>query len=588
MESAELDLVDEPRDPTNEVPKSSAPEAARPGRMPSGTLAPPLPTRAADDDLDALRAQAQQHHAAEAWEELSRTLRSIIDLGQLQDLLDEQETLDLYAHLGQLEDDLLGRTDEAIRAWREVLAIDPSDLRALMALESLFERDGRPHDALDMLEKRALLLEDDDQRRAALLEAATAWDDLGNRDRAAELFERVRAADPRNSIASERLASIYREQREWPTLVEILLERSEAVDDVARQIELLHEVAAVYERELDDPESAFYVLQAAFNRDHRHEHTSREIERLAAATNLWQELVDEHTRRAGELEHDDRGDAADLWARIGRWYQERIAHREHALHAMEQALRLEPAHPMALAALDRHYRQAEAWEPLAGILARRAKLAVDDIDRVDLQLELGSILERHLADAAGAIAAYERVLEVEPENIVALRALEALYDKTAQHDKYAAVLEAQLRTASGDGERIALYERIAATHEERFGDPQRAAAAYEQIIELDPRNHATYHLLARLYQQAGNHEALAETHRRHLTARPDVATCIELSVALGELYTTRLRDLDRAIEAYNDALALDPSEPHALSALAGLYEQLGEWDHAARMLERVV
>ncbi len=622
MESAELDLVDESRDPTNEVPKLAAPEPAKPGRMPSGTLAPPLPTHAADDDLAGLRVQAQAYYAEGAWEDLSRTLRSIIDLGQLMDVLDEQETLDLYAQLGRIEDDRLGRTDEAIHAWREVLAIDPSELRALMALESLFERDGRPTDALEMVEKRALLLEDDDARRATLLQAALAWDELGNRDRAAELFERVRAAEPGHGIASERLAAIYRDQREWATLVEILLERSEAIEEVAQQIELLHEVAQVYERELDDAESAFYVLQAAFNRDHRHDQTARELERLAAATNLWQELLDEHTKRVAELEREDRRAAADLWVKIAGWYRDQLAHREYALHAMQQALRLEPAHAVALAgvaslqrqhgdiggaieayervlaqdptsadalgALDRLYRQQQAWEPLAEVLARRAKLAVEDTERVDLQLELGSVLDLHLADGARAIAAYEKVLELEPRNVVALRALEGLYEKTSQHDKYLRILDAQLAFAAGDGERISLYERIAATHEERFGDLASAAAAYEQIIELDPRNYAAYHLLARLYQQAGNHEALADAHRRHIAATTDAATRIELSVVLGQLYTARLRDLDRAIEAYNDALALDPSERRALDALAALYEQLGEWDHAARTLERVI
>ena len=93
MESAEVELVDESRDLTHEVP---AP--ATPVRMPSGTLAPPI--REAGDGLDALRAEAEQ--------------------------------LDTLGHLG-----------EAIAAWRDVLAIDPADLLALAALESLFERDGR-------------------------------------------------------------------------------------------------------------------------------------------------------------------------------------------------------------------------------------------------------------------------------------------------------------------------------------------------------------------------------------------------------------------------------------------------------------
>ncbi|MBV8757521.1 MAG: tetratricopeptide repeat protein, partial [Deltaproteobacteria bacterium] len=620
MESAEIDLVDIASDPTGEVAKVQAAEPAKPERMPSGTLAPPLRATEADDGLDALRAEAEKHHAAEAWEDLAQTLRSIIDLGQLQDVIGEQEMLELHAQLGAIEGDRLGRTDAAIRAWREVLAIDASDLGALTALESLYERDGDVRERLEVLEKRALLIDDEDERRAMLLEAAMAWDDeLDNRERAAELYERLRAADPSNLVVAERLCAIYRHQREWATLVEVLLERSELVEGVPQQIELLHEVAAVYERELGDAESAFYVVQAAFNRDHRHAHTVRELQRLAAEASLWQELLDEHTKHIGELEREDPRAAADLWVKIGRWYVDELSQREYALHSMQQALRLEPAHagalaavaalqpsgsdaiavyqqallhdpssPDALAALERHYRQQEAWEPLVDILVRRARVTVEDRDIAQLQLEIGSICEHRLDDTVQAVTAYAKVLEVEPENLRALRALEGLYEKTSQYEKYLGVLEAQLAVAAGNGERISLLERIAATYEERFNDLPRAAAAYEQIIEIDARSYAAYHLLARLYQQAGNHEAAAETHRKHIAATTDLPTQVELHVELGRIYAKHVRDVDRAIEAYTDALALDPDEPHALEALADLYEQLGAGDSAARMLERIV
>jgi tetratricopeptide (TPR) repeat protein len=660
-ESVELELIDESLDPPNDVASLSGSTLARPARMPTGTLAPPTSISEAGEGLNALRAQAQMHNAAQAWGDLSRTLRSIIDLGQRQNVLDEQERLDLYAHLGQLEEERLGRIDEAIDAWRGVLGIDPSDLPALTALERLFERTGRLEESLDVLEKRGLLLDDDDERRETLLKAAAAWEhQLGDRNRAAQLYQRVRASDPSNVVASSRLAAIYRHQHEWPTLVEILLERSELVDDVHQQIQLLHDVATVYERELGDQESAFYVLQAAFKRNYRHEQTRKELERLAAGGNLWQELLDEHTKRVSELEAEDPRAAADLWVQIGRWYKDHLSQREYAIHSMQQALRLDPAHadalasiasllrqhgqwseltraltsqaaaepspdrktelyiqlghvldrqaqdvdgaieayqqalvhdpvsPDALAALGRLYRDTQAWAQLADILSRRARLTLDDTALVHIQLEVGSILHLQLGDTAQAIAAYQKVVEVEPANLVALRALEALYEKTLQYEQYLAVLEAQLQVCAEDSERIALYERIAVTHEERFFELHRAAAAYEQIIAIDPSNYAAYHVLARLYQQAGNHEALVESHRRHIDATTDVAARVQLNIALGQAYATRLRDLDRAIEAYNDALSLDGNDAHALEALGDLYEQLGEWDQAVYMLGRAV
>ena len=65
--------------------------------------------------------------------------------------------------------------------------------------------------------------------------------------------------------------------------------------------------------------------QAAFKRDYSHDETANELERLATATNRWQELLDEYTNRVNELEREDRGAAADLWVKIGRWYGEHLS-----------------------------------------------------------------------------------------------------------------------------------------------------------------------------------------------------------------------------------------------------------------------
>ena len=68
---------------------------------------------------------------------------------------------------------MLGRVDAAVEAWRRVIAIDPSDFRSLAALEQLFTREGRWEDTIDVLEKRALVLDDEAQRRDTLLQAAS-------------------------------------------------------------------------------------------------------------------------------------------------------------------------------------------------------------------------------------------------------------------------------------------------------------------------------------------------------------------------------------------------------------------------------
>ncbi|MBC7975271.1 MAG: tetratricopeptide repeat protein, partial [Myxococcales bacterium] len=627
-------------------------------------------------DLETLRSLARLYRSTQAWDELSQTLRRIIEVGQTTDsidrtappfggaagrghapAIDENETIELYAQLGQLEGDVLGRVEEAVEAWRRVIAIDPSDFRALAALEALFTREGRWEEAIDVLEKRALVLDDEIGRRDTLLQAASTWEEkVEDLTRAAAVYERVRASDPSNVLASDRLDAIYSQQYKWAELVEVLLERSELRPNVEEQIQILNRVARIYESEIGDQESAFYVLQAAFKRDYAHDQTANELERLATATNRWQELLDEYTNRVNELEAEDRGSAADLWVKIGRWYAEHLSHLEYAIHSVQQALRIDPSHTgalggmgelqrkrgswselietlqrhaaveqapekktelyiqlaellerqmqdaggaihayqqalvydpasrNALVALDRLYRRTEQWQPLIDVLSRRAELETDDGNIVKLRLEVGQIWDLRLYDAGQAIRAYQAVVHTDPVNLTALRALEQLYEKTNQSEKYLEVLEAQLDASPSDTEQIALYERMAAAWEERFGKLDRAAESLEKIVALDNRNYNAYRELARLYQQAGKWEALVETYRNHIMATSDVATRVDLYVAMGVTYDQNLNDIDRAIEAYTDVLSVDPDEQRALDALGRLYEKISEWDRGVDMM----
>ncbi len=605
------------------------------------------------NDLETLRSLAALYRSTQSWDELSQTLRRIIEVGNVTGQINEDEIIELYAQLGQLEGEVLGRIEEAVDAWRRVVALDPMDFRALAALESLFTREGRWEDAIEVMEKRALVLDDEDQRRETVLQIAATWEEkVENFVEAAKAYERVRQSDPSNDTSSEHLETIYRAQFKWNELVEVLLERSEVRTDVEEQIAILNQVAKIYESELGEQEAAFYVLQAAFKRDYGHNETARELERLATATNRWQELLDEYTNRVKELEREDRAAAADLWVKIGRWYGEHLSHLEWAIHSVQQALRIDPSHPAALGlladlqrkrgswhelvetlqrhasvesapskrtelytqlaelleqqiqdiagavhayqqaltfdpqsrpalvALDRLYRRTEQWELLIDVLGKRAELETEERDQVKFKLEIGQIFDLRIYDAGQAITAYQQVLDIDPGNLVALRALEALYEKTNQSEKYLEVLEAQLDVSGTDAEQVALYERMAAAWEERFDKLDRAAECLEKIVALDSRNFSAYRELARLYHQAGKWEALVETYNNHIRATSDVPTRVDLYVAMGAVYETQLTDPDRAIEAFTDVLSFDPDEPRALDALGRLYERISEWDRA--------
>ena len=129
---------------------------------------------------------------------------------------------------------------------------------------------------------------------------------------------------------------------------------------------------------------------------------------------------------------------------------------------------------------------------------------------------------------------------------------------------------------------------MAAAWEEKFGKPERATEVLEKILLIDERNAKAYRDLERLYRQERKWESLVETYRKHIAVTTDTTERIELYTQMGQVYEQELRDLDRAIEAYNDVLSFEDDHADALAGLARLYEETEQWDRAVEMMRRLI
>lgn len=608
-------------------------------------------------DVEALYAVAANYKSAGAWEELSDTLQRLIHIGG--ESMSDESLRDLYAQLGELEGETLMRTQAAIDAWRKVLELDAKDFRALASLEKLFTQEARWEECVEILERRAQAVVGPQEQIEVLMQAASIWaDKIGDGGSAAEVYERILQADASFIPASVELETLYRQRKNWMKLVELLLARTEFVAEASGRIGLFCQIADVYEKQLNDRESAFVTLQAAFREDYSNDQVAKELERLATAAGKWNELLSDYTQVVQGI--TDPKQAADLWVKIGRWYDSALGHLDYAIASAQQALTIDPIHVGALSALEDFFRKQARWQDLVSALGRHAEVEQDTAKRVDILLQLADTYETQIGDAAQATLAYQRaldadekcvdaisalerlyrrtqawdrlvevlskksqivddgevaiklrlqvgelwedrlgdndraveaykeVLQVDPQNMPALKSLERLYEKTGKMEAYLENLEHQLDVTGSDEERVALYLRMATVWEEQFGKTERAAQDLEKILAIDDRNQRAYRDLERLYRQERKFEPLVETYRKHILVTPDPAERTELYYRMGQVYEEDLRDPDHAIEAYGDILNFEPDHTQALTGLARLYEQIEQWDRALDMMQRLV
>src|SRR5262249_54500309 len=124
-----------------------------------------------EDDLDALDALERLHEGEGQHAALVKGLEQKVELST-----DVDERKKLYARIAALYERQLNWRDQAISAWRQVLAQDDRDTVALDALERLY-RSARDFRALvDVLGQKIELAPDDKTRRPLRLTAAAVYD----------------------------------------------------------------------------------------------------------------------------------------------------------------------------------------------------------------------------------------------------------------------------------------------------------------------------------------------------------------------------------------------------------------------------
>src|SRR5690606_32017354 len=204
---------------------------------------------------------------------------------------------------------------------------------------------------------------------------------------AIEIYNQVLERDPENAPAlaalerlgklpehevaiAEILEPLYRQSGDWQRLVgvhEVQVRRS---DDVARRVELLHQISALYEDAGSDLDSAFTTMARALAEDPAHDATQAGIDRLARATSRFADLAQVYEDLAGTQE--DRELACQLTSMAAAVHENDLGQVDHAVALHRRVLTIDPSRLEAAESLDRIFRATERYEELSAVLQQKA------------------------------------------------------------------------------------------------------------------------------------------------------------------------------------------------------------------------
>ncbi|MEI7893108.1 MAG: tetratricopeptide repeat protein, partial [Myxococcales bacterium] len=547
------------------------------------------------------------------WTELAENLDTQLSLASTDDA-----QLALMLRLAALREREMGQVDVAIEGYRAVLERESSSAEALTALERLgqqaahegliadllepFYRHHGDHAKLIGVHEVQIRLAPDSDRRVELLHqvAQLHEDAAGNLSAAFDTYARALAEDPAGESARAQLDRVAREAGRLQDLAQVLQQQATRVQESGLAAELFTASAQVYEVDLGEVDTAIGLHRKVLELDAANLAAAEALERLLRGAERYQELSAILQRKSEILvEVDLRKEALFQAASIE---EDMLQRPEEAISVYNKVLELDAEDSGALDALVRRYVGLSRWQDLLATYARKGDLGVDTTEKEAIYFAVGAVYERELTDGARAIATYERILELDPEDVAALARLDVLYEQGRNWQELRGVLGREIELAVEPAQSLGFRYRIAALYEKRLGDVARAVELYQEILITQSDHGPTLEalegikdgtaeplaaaaVLEPVYEAASDWGRLIRVHEVQVTHASDPFQRVELLHRVARLHEDALGDAASAFATFARALVLDNGNEATLTNLERLAPLLGRWSEVTGLYD---
>jgi tetratricopeptide (TPR) repeat protein len=475
--------------------------------------------------------------------------------------------------------------ESAEKLYKGLLKLDPDNRATAKALDKVRLALGKHEELVESLLERSEAASNPSERAEHLFQIGEVYaNDLDDKEQALVAYTQAFCADPtadNYADAIERLAGTR--YQAWEEVFGLCLETAEGELSTEAQHDLFSHMAHWYADKVSRPDLALPWLHKVLEIEPSHERSLESLSQIYRKAQQWAELSQILLKRADvaapNIARDLRAEAAEI-------VSGKLGNGAAALELYEAVVAEDPGHARAVRGMVELLRQAgDTKRALATLSGRAATLSGDE--RHSLLCELAESYEVDTDDLDAAEKAYKLVLAEEEKSNDALRGLDRIYSRQGRFQELLSVLEREEALAVTARQKITLLERIAGIWDEEFLNHEESARALQRVLALDPTRGDAARELGRHYRALERFVELSNLYQSQIDKSSDDKLRLESSLALGRLLASELSAPQRAIEAYELALTLEPGHKAALDALATLRATAGDSESALDAIEEL-
>ena len=526
-------------------------------------------------NADALDYLEEIYRRKEMYKELSDIFKKKIEYQNRQPVETSREKLiELYLDLGQVYEINLASPLEAVQSYRNVVQLDEGNMEALKGLERLFMSMEKIQDLVDVLEMQLEATQIEKEKIELLKRIATHFErDFLKPDQAIEKYEQILSIDPDNEDALISLEKIYRSQKKWEDMVQVIDRHVYVVQEEEKKISLLLTAGQIVIEELKDNERAINIYSSILDIDSTHPQA------LSILANLYEQA--ERYDEAYEMMESllkvtlEPAERVELLYRMGVILDTRLGRRDEAIEKFNEALSIDPSHLESLGALRTLYIDMEEWGMAAQILDVEQEHTTVLSQKSELLYARGQILANNLHRMEEAIECFKKAIEVDSENENAAVPLIEYYLEHGEFASAEPLLDMLLRRWSNKTPKeLFPYNLRLAKVASVLGNDEKALKAYKAAFDADPSNIETIKGMAQTLYRLKNWDKAFKYYQMILVQHMESQNPqekIEIYYHLGNI-KLNLKEPRKALNMFEKALEIDPHHRPTLESLIALFE----------------
>jgi len=512
--------------------------------------------------------------------------------------------------------DQVGSPERAMRAYEELLELQPGHGPALEALASLKEMSGDANAALGAIEALAAKAATPEAKADQWVRAAKLLESRGDRDGAIERYKAALEANPKDLSAAAALRAAYAARGDAGSVVTLIEKELPIAEGNMAKARLHAELAKLYRNPLKEDQKAEASAKTAAELDPTNADAqvvlgdlAFEAGRFLEASKSYESLVSRTTVLAkedgirvlirfietqGKLKSPSspvlpgsspdvsRPSVPDTGVRMSI-----IAPpNPRVLAAVEALQRLAPGDidtaSRAAKAVFEHGEPSMARKMYEELLDKVGAKMVGS-DRAEALYGLGESARR-TGDLDGAIKPLKAAEEADASNPLPVRALAKVYEAKGDWKEAVKAKRRRLEMAAGP-ERFELFLEIGDIESQKLSDRAGASKSYVAALEERPDDRKLLTRLMQLYSEEKDWTKLVEVVLRLADFVEDPKQRAKYMHTAAIVSSRQIGDLDSAITYYDRALEFDPTLTKALDEALELRKQKADHDGVERLLK---